>query len=68
MERSGQMGLTAIVPGMLRELNVPDSHHIGYVMVLGKPAIQYHRMVQRGDPHINRVISGNNSPACRKVR
>lgn len=48
--------LTAILPGMTQKLGIPENHIIGYMMVFGKPAITYHRTVQRGDAQVNRVI------------
>ena len=48
--------LTAILPDMTQKLGVPDSHHIGYMMVFGKPAIKHFRTVQRGEPSTNRVV------------
>lgn len=48
--------LTSILPGMTKKLGIPDSHLVGYMMVFGKPAIKYHRTVQRGDAQVNRVV------------
>lgn len=48
--------LTAILPEMTGKLGIPADHHIGYMMVFGKPAIRYQRTVQRGDPQVNRVV------------
>ena len=39
----------------IEKLGIPEDHHIGYMMVFGKPAIKYHRTVQRGDAQVNRV-------------
>ena len=47
--------LTNIAPELLSKLGVPESHQVGYMMVFGRPAVTYHRTVQRGDGHINRV-------------
>jgi len=51
--------LTAILPEVPGKLGVPDSHHIGYMMIFGKPAVQYYRTVQRGGAHVNRVVWKN---------
>lgn len=48
--------LTAIVPEISRQLGIPDSHLIGYMMVFGRPAVQHYRTVQRGEPQVNRVV------------
>jgi nitroreductase len=48
--------LTAILPKMTLELGIPENHTIGYMMVFGKPAIKYHRTVQRGEAQVNRVV------------
>lgn len=48
--------LTAILPQMTKRLGIPETHHIGYMMAFGQPAIKYHRTVQRGDAQVNRVI------------
>ncbi|HMK43257.1 MAG TPA: nitroreductase family protein [Dissulfurispiraceae bacterium] len=47
--------LTVVSPGVSRRLGIPDDHIIGYAMVFGKPAVQYHRCVLRGPAKINRV-------------
>jgi nitroreductase/NAD-dependent dihydropyrimidine dehydrogenase PreA subunit len=47
--------LTAIVPDMTKKLGIPETHALGYMMLFGKPAVQYHRTVQRGEPRVNRV-------------
>ena len=36
-------------------LGVPDDHERGYFMLFGRPAVQYHRTVQRDDYQLNRV-------------
>lgn len=51
--------LTAIVPELMGELGVPEDHHVGYMMVFGKPAIKHYRTVQRGEPNVNRVVWRN---------
>lgn len=47
--------LTMIAPEIMTRLGVPESHHVGYMMVFGRPAVTYHRTVQRDKPNINRV-------------
>jgi len=47
--------LTRVAPHLLRRLGVPESHEIGYMMVFGRPAVTYHRTVQRRNLHVNRV-------------
>ena len=45
--------LTRIVPELLEQLDIPENHTIGYMMSFGKPAVEYHRTVQRGGARIN---------------
>ena len=40
---------------MYQRLGIPADHVKGYVLLFGKPAVQYHRTVQRDDVQINRV-------------
>lgn len=47
--------LAALTPEILREMGVPKDHVVGGVLVFGKPAVTYHRGVQRDDTRINRV-------------
>jgi Fe-S-cluster-containing hydrogenase component 2 len=47
--------LTMLTPEILRSMGVPDSHLVGYMMVFGRPAVTFHRTVQRDDARINRV-------------
>ncbi len=47
--------LTQIVPETLTPLKIPKDHIIGYMMSFGKPAVEYHRTVQRGNQSINRI-------------
>jgi nitroreductase/NAD-dependent dihydropyrimidine dehydrogenase PreA subunit len=47
--------LTKIVPELLGQLKIPEDHAIGYMMSFGKPAVEYHRTVQRGGANINKV-------------
>jgi len=47
--------LTRIVPELLEQLHIPEKHTIGYMMSFGKPAVEYHRTVQRGGARINSI-------------
>lgn len=47
--------ITAIVPEMRTKIGIPEDHLIGYVMVFGRPDVQYFRTVQRGLEKVNRV-------------
>lgn len=47
--------LTIIAPEILTKLGVPTSHQVGYMMLFGRPAVEYHRTVQRDNTHVNRV-------------
>lgn len=49
--------LTRVAPQLLRRLGVPESHEVGNMMVFGRPAVTYHRTVQRHDARFNRVGS-----------
>lgn len=51
-----EWAVASIIPDMKRKLNIPDSHIIGYMMLFGKPAVTYHRTVQRNNVNINRVV------------
>lgn len=51
-----EWAVASIIPDMKRKLNIPDSHIIGYMMLFGKPAVTYHRTVQRNNLNINRVV------------
>lgn len=51
-----EWAVASIIPDMKRKLNIPDSHIIGYMMLFGKPAVSYHRTVQRDNLNINRVV------------
>lgn len=47
---------TVIVPEMQEQLDIPEDHQIGYVMLFGKPAVKYFRTVQRDPLNIRRVV------------
>ncbi|WP_029916200.1 nitroreductase family protein [Pelobacter seleniigenes] len=46
--------LEAIAPGLQQRLGIPADHKLGYVMVFGKPAVQYQRPIQRGPARVSR--------------
>jgi nitroreductase/NAD-dependent dihydropyrimidine dehydrogenase PreA subunit len=53
---SGARSFLEILPGASKLLNIPDDHYIGCFLAFGKPALRYHRGVQRQDAlKINRV-------------
>lgn len=52
----GDWAIATIIPDIKRRLNIPESDVIGYMMLFGKPAVKYHRTVQRKKANINRVI------------
>jgi superfamily II helicase len=47
--------LTEFFPDLTGRLGVPKAHTIGYCMVFGRPAVRYHRTVQRGPAKVNLV-------------
>ncbi|WP_147822427.1 nitroreductase family protein [Salidesulfovibrio onnuriiensis] len=48
--------ISLIAPDLLLRIGIPEDHVVGYMMVFGKPAVKYHRTVQRqGSAVINRV-------------
>lgn len=42
-------------PEIATKLGVPEDHQVGYTMIYGRPAVQYHRTVQRTMPKMNLV-------------
>jgi nitroreductase len=49
--------LADFFPDLAERLGVPKAHKIGYCMVFGRPAVQYHRTVQRVPARMNLVES-----------
>jgi len=49
------MMVLSIIPGLAARLGIPGDHLIGYAMVFGEPAVEYHRTVQRGSARVNIV-------------
>ncbi len=47
--------LLDIVPEAASVLNIPEGHTMGYMMAFGKPAVKYHRTVQRPGGVVRRV-------------
>ncbi len=44
-----------LMPDLAAEIGVPDDHKLGYVMVFGKPAVEYQRTVPLRPAAVNRV-------------
>jgi len=45
-----------LVPELSKTLGIPDRHLIGYAMAFGKPAVNYHRTVERDRTRIVNVV------------
>jgi nitroreductase/NAD-dependent dihydropyrimidine dehydrogenase PreA subunit len=45
----------SLIPGLPGRLGIPEDHSIGYAMIFGEPAVEYHRTVQRGPASVNVV-------------
>jgi nitroreductase len=45
----------SLCPGLVTRLGIPENHLLGYAMVFGEPAVEYHRTVQRGPASVNVV-------------
>jgi nitroreductase/NAD-dependent dihydropyrimidine dehydrogenase PreA subunit len=45
----------SLLPGLRDRLGIPADHQIGYAMLFGEPAVEYHRTVQRGPALVNVV-------------
>jgi len=45
----------SLCPDLAGRLGIPESHLVGYAMAFGKPAVTYHRLVQRGPALVNVV-------------
>lgn len=44
-----------LFPDIGQRLGIPPDHHVGYVMVFGRPAVRYQRTVERGPARIHRA-------------
>jgi len=49
------MMVLSVIPDLAVRLGIPENHIIGYAMVFGEPAVEYHRTVQRGSARVNVV-------------
>ena len=49
------MMVLSLCPGLRTRLAIPEDHTIGYAMVFGEPAVEYHRTVQHGPAKVNVV-------------
>ena len=45
----------SLIPSLASRLGIPENHMVGYAMVFGEPAVEYHRTVQRGPASVNIV-------------
>ena len=43
----------AVCPELRQTLRIPADHALGYAMLFGRPAVQYHRPVKRGPAKVN---------------
>lgn len=43
----------AVCPDLVKQLGIPSDHSIGYAMLFGKPAVEYHRIAKRGPAKVN---------------
>ena len=50
--------LSTIDVDLYQRLGIPDDHVKGYALLFGRPAVQYHRTVQRDEVQVNRVRLG----------
>lgn len=47
--------LTKVAPAAAEMLNIPEDHEISFMMAFGKPAVKYHRTVQRPGGTVERI-------------
>lgn len=50
--------LSTLDVDLYQRLGIPDDHIKGYALLFGRPAVQYHRTVQRDEVVVNRVRLG----------
>jgi len=50
-----KLAVNNLLPETRQRLGIPEEHVIGYVMSFGRPALRFHRTVQRGPANIHRV-------------
>lgn len=53
----GKWAIGDICPGIKEKLGIPEDHVLGYAMIFGKPAVKYHRSVDRTPAPIHWVTS-----------
>ncbi|QJB55819.1 nitroreductase family protein [Pseudodesulfovibrio sp. zrk46] len=49
--------MTMVAPKTIELLGIPADHEVSYMMAFGKPAVKYHRTVQRPGGGVNKVTS-----------
>lgn len=53
----GKWAMVDLAPQLLRSVGVPENHDVVYLMLFGKPDVQYYRTVQRdADAKIRRLV------------
>jgi nitroreductase/NAD-dependent dihydropyrimidine dehydrogenase PreA subunit len=53
----GKWAMVDLAPQLLQSVGVPDHHDVVYLMLFGKPDVQYYRTVQRDqDANIRRLV------------
>ncbi len=45
----------AVCPEIIQRLGIPADHTLGYAMLFGKPAVEYHRPASRGPANVHRL-------------
>ena len=41
-----------LVPKLRARINIPEDHFVGYAIAFGKPAVQYHRTIEKGRANV----------------
>jgi len=49
------MHALAVCPELVERLRIPAGHMIGYSMLFGKPAVEFHRIAPRGPAKVNMI-------------
>ena len=49
------MHAIAVYPELVERLRIPAGHTLGYAMLFGKPAVEFHRSVHRGPAKMNMI-------------
>lgn len=53
----GKWAMVDLAPELLKSVGVPENHDVAYLMLFGKPDVQYYRTVQRDqDAKIRRLV------------